>query len=1028
MKRISRFHSHGCGSAIKASLYCTVAAIALLSAGSVAQAQGSADTDTESMETVVVTGQRAAISAAIDIKKNADVIVDTVAAEDVGKLPDNSVTEVLQRLPGVNISRIQTGSGSENYLGEGTGITIRGLTSTVSLLNGRDSFSASSGRNLAWEDIPPELAQGIDVFKSLSATLPEGGFGGVINLRSRQPFDFDGFTANVTVGGNYADFSKKGHPGGGLMLSDRWHTGIGNMGLLLNITYSDLATKADGVQVLPYFPTVYNETYANSHGTSLPSLSDDGSSEVYVPGGFGITRANADRVRLGLYMAAQWQPLDDLLLGVTIFRSRYTMNTLTYSMYLGSGISTYLSPNSTNTFDDDGNLTYTNGLSSFMYGFTGVGLSNEGTWGYEPIPYTMQTQYSHQVNVTNDISVTADWMPTDDFNAKFALQYVDSSADQQDYSADLFAFVTGYSMSLSSYGSSTLPHFDFPSNSLDFSNAANYGWEATMPHKMHNYGREVATYLDTTYTISDSAFFRKLQSGLKFTSRGENDNETEYVWKELSPWYIDSSYSVHTLDEDSSLGTKVDLSDMYGGALGLPSAIWFPSKKAAMSTADLQSKYNDADNFGDAALAQFSKYTMASVNETTATGYAMLTFADDDMLPIPFNGNFGVRIVAYRDHAKGYRFTPELTNSYLDADGTVTISSDKMETLVNGGHSEVDVLPSLNLQFLPTDQTHIRFAFSQAVSRPTFSQMNPRGYVTGTYMGTYVSYFSGSWGNPDLKPEKAEQIDLSVEYYFPSGGMVHLAGFWKQIHNFIAQKQANIPTTFDVTVDAGSLDDSSYCSGTGTTGTCTVNASVTEYFNESSAAKIQGYEFGIQKYATFLPAPFDGFGLDFNYTYIDSQQPGALAYDMKGNAMSGLPVTGLSKNTLNISGMYDKGPLSLRLAYNWRSHFLVSTAAWQTSGTYNNVENVNYGSTEPNGDVITYALPVYQYSMGTLDANMSYQLADNISLTMEASNLTRSTARLYMDETEVGSGTQRLENRSWYQADTRYSMNLRMKF
>jgi iron complex outermembrane recepter protein len=176
---------------LRVHLYCTAAVAAIACAGA-AYAQE------EPMEVVTVTGQRAAIESAIMIKQKADVIVDSVSAEDVGKLPDNSITEVLQRVAGVNMTRLQVGGSSENYLGEGTSISIRGLTSTVSLLNGRDSFSAANGRNLAWEDIPPELAQGVDVYKSLSASLPEGGFGGVINLRTRQPFDFDGFAASVT--------------------------------------------------------------------------------------------------------------------------------------------------------------------------------------------------------------------------------------------------------------------------------------------------------------------------------------------------------------------------------------------------------------------------------------------------------------------------------------------------------------------------------------------------------------------------------------------------------------------------------------------------------------------------------------------------------------------------------------------------------------------------------------------------------------------------------------------------------------
>ncbi len=282
-----------------------------------------------------------------------------------------------------------------------------------------------------------------------------------------------------------------------------------------------------------------------------------------------------------------------------------------------------------------------------------------------------------------------------------------------------------------------------------------------------------------------------------------------------------------------------------------------------------------------------------------------------------------------------------------------------------------------------------------------------------------------------MKPEKAEQLDASLEYYFSSGGLVHISGFWKQIHNFISTTQAPETTSFPATwastaYQPGDMAASNLCTGSPSAGyTCTVTASITEYFNEKSAAKIDGFEFGLTKYATFLPDPFDGLGIDFNYTYIDSQQPGALAYDMRGNAINGLPVTGLSKNTINISGMYDKGPLSLRVAYNWRSSFLASTAAWQTSGTYSYNNLLNYNGQQ--GIVTTFALPVYQYAAGQLDANVTYNLTDDIAWTLEASNLTRTVTRLYMMEGYDSNGKPRLFNRSWYLADTRYTTQIRVK-
>ena len=1004
---------------LKTRLYCSAAAVLFACVGS-AQAQ--------EMETVVVTGQRAAIESAIAIKQNAEVIVDSVSAEDVGKLPDNSITEVLQRVPGVNISRLQVGGSSENYLGEGTNISIRGLTSTGSLLNGRDSFSAANGRNLAWEDIPPELAQGIDVFKSLSANLPEGGFGGVVNLRTRQPFDFDGLTASVTATGNYADWSHKGHVGGVGMISDRWDTKIGEIGLLLNIAYSDLSTRADGVQVLPYYPTVYNPAYVASNNTQLPSLSDPGSQEVYVANGFGFNRRDDDRTRIGLYAAAEWRPNDTLTFGLTAFQSRYTMNDAFHGLFLGSGVQAVIGPNSTNTFDSDGNMTYTSGLSSFMYGFPGTGLPTQGVWSYEPIPYVNTTQYQHDVNTTTDIAFTADWHPTSDFSANLAMQYVDSSAKSDYNSAGFYMFVDGLGLTLTPYGNEATPKVSEADTMVDLGNPANYGWNDTMPHKLHNYGREAAIYLDTVYTISDTAFFRQIRSGLKATYRNERDNETNWNWQALSPYYNAAPFKYAS--DDVSFAQKVDLSGLFSGSVGVPSAMWFPSYEAVKDPVLLQKDFGSLD--AAHTVASFSTGTLAKLSESSLTAYGMATFAKDDFI-IPFSGNFGLRIVAYRDHASGYHWTPSISGSAIElVNNTPKIDATMQIAPVSGGRSRTDVLPSFNLQANITPELKARFAFSQAVNRPTFAQMNPRGYVSGTYTGTYIGYFGGSWGNPNLQPEKAEQLDASLEYYFSGGGLVHVSGFWKQIHNYISTTQMPETVTFPATwnsgaYQAGDMAASTLCKpSSGTVYNCTVTSSITEYFNEKTAAKIDGYEVGLTKYASFLPDPFDGFGVDFNYTYIDSQQPGALAYDMKGAPISGLPVTGLSKNTINLAGMYDKGPLSLRVAWNWRSSFLASTAAWQTSGTYTYNNLLNYNGQQ--GIVTTFALPVYQYAVGQLDANVTYNLTDDIAWTLEASNLTRSVTRLYMMEGFTSSGKERLFNRSWYLADTRYTTQIRVKF
>ncbi len=1086
-----------------------VSVLALMVGGALSGAPANAQAnEPQTIETVVVTGQRAALDSAIQLKKKAEEIVDSVSAEDVGKLPDNSVTEVLQRVAGVNITRIQTGGNSEDYVGEGTGITIRGLTNVVSQINGRDAFSSANGRNLAWEDVPPELMQGVDVYKSLSASLPEGGFGGIVNLRTRQPFDFDGLTINATLTGNYADYSAAARFGGVGLISDRWHTKIGDMGLLLNVAYSNLLTRADGVQVNPYVPVVwspnypindnlpwvgsYNLTTDSPNPTTCSGNASFTCQEVYVPQAINYTQRNDDRQRAGYYAAFQWNPSEYLTLFATAFVSRYNENTLSRS--ITNTISGYvaLDPSSTNTFDKNGNLLSSNGLSSFQYQDPGASAYfgvNSG-WAYQKIPYQFDSNLNHQVNQTADYSAGGEWDPTDSLALKFALQHVESFARVNGKWADLYAFVPGYGVTLSQYGNSSTPVLSFPS--VDMTNPYRFGWNSTMDHNMNNSGQENAIYLDGSYRVSDSKFIHAVKVGLKITDRTENDWETPYNWKALTPSYqtgwvvvdgsgnpvydssgrveqcftasatcasmnVASINAVNTAGSaDPSYSTLVNTGTWFAGKAGLPAQAWFPSETLLRQNfSTIHSYTNGLGAPGDQTTAvSYTPDDHSKLKETLLAAYAELHFGYDQWR-MPISGNVGVRVVAYKDKASGGFVNPYFTSpialqpvsNYDNCGATPTPTTcitqsgyvpnvvqfvvPKTYEMKSGSHSEVDALPSINIQILPLPEMapglKVRLAASQGVSRPTFAQLNPRGSISGSYVGTYQSYFNGSMGNPDLKPEKADQFDASIEYYFHDGGMVHVAPFYKQIHNYIANGVSTVDTTLNATVTGGTTSQGTMgCTMPVTIGeSCpqTIAAVVVQPLNEKQNAIVRGVEFGVTKYLSFLPSPLDGFGVDFNYTYMSSSQPGALAYDMKGNRINGLPMVGLSKNTINAALMYDKQPISIRLAYNWRDDFLVTTAAYQTTNQYNYALNQPVTSLGVmQGDVVHYSLPVFQYPSGQLDASLTLTLTDNISWSFQASNLTKEVARLYM-----GVGNHRV-NRSWYTADTRYSSQLRWKF
>ena len=158
------------------------------------------------VQTVVVTGIRHSLESAAEIKRNSDTFVDSITASDVTSLPDLSVAEALQRVPGVTVTRFPFGGASPDFPSpEGRGNLIRGLGFIRSEFNGRDAFSANGGRALDWSSIPPELVGGVDIYKNQSADLIEGGIGGTINLRTLEPFDRSGHVLALSAEATYTD-------------------------------------------------------------------------------------------------------------------------------------------------------------------------------------------------------------------------------------------------------------------------------------------------------------------------------------------------------------------------------------------------------------------------------------------------------------------------------------------------------------------------------------------------------------------------------------------------------------------------------------------------------------------------------------------------------------------------------------------------------------------------------------------------------------------------------------------------------
>ncbi|MBW8735429.1 MAG: TonB-dependent receptor plug domain-containing protein [Asticcacaulis sp.] len=192
-------------------------------------AQQSSDNSTADSSAVVVRGYRASLRSAQKIKQRSDAILDAVVAEDIGKLPDVNAAESLARLPGVQISH-----GSD----EGSGVLVRGLPDVATTVNGRD-ISTAELRRVQLQDFPSGALAGMEVYKSGTADLLEPGLAGLINVRTRRPFDFKGFEIDGAIRETYNDQNGKFNTNGNVLLTDRWSTSHGDIGALLNLSYTE---------------------------------------------------------------------------------------------------------------------------------------------------------------------------------------------------------------------------------------------------------------------------------------------------------------------------------------------------------------------------------------------------------------------------------------------------------------------------------------------------------------------------------------------------------------------------------------------------------------------------------------------------------------------------------------------------------------------------------------------------------------------------------------------------------------------
>jgi TonB-dependent receptor len=532
-----------------------------------------------------------------------------------------------------------------------------------------------------------------------------------------------------------------------------------------------------------------------------------------------------------------------------------------------------------------------------------------------------------------------------------------------------------------------------------------------MDHQDDNVADELAWRADLKHSF-DSGFFKSIKGGVRMTRRKANSIDTGYNWVAvIQPWMqwwaLPGDQPLPGLDLNSEINSSLthlnQFQNFYRGDANTPGSFYAPVLSTALGYPGSYQAIHDAafPYYTPGSIAPYSpmlpgpQHTNVQ-DESTDAAYLMLGFGNDDAL---FDGNVGVRVVRTENSASGYLVLPnELLAPYLGAG--------EFEPIV-AENSYTDVLPSLNMRWEPVDNVILRFAASKAIARPAFSDMQAYQVLNADVEPGYtpppgttlipvdrLDLTGSSFDNPYLEPMKANQFDLSVEWYFDPdhGGMAWVNFFHKDVKDYF-RRQSQL-------VAYPGADGNQY------------DYLITRPVNVGTA-RIQGAEVGWNQFFDFLPAPFDGLGLSANYTYIKSSTdvPNNLdtqPVDTDGSTFGKLPADGLSKNAYNLAVFYEKGPWQVRFAYNWRSKYLLSIGPNGYNGTNNN---------------IAWKLPVYSDDFGQLDGSIFFKINDHIQLGLEMNNLTNAEQRTVMDQNAAGSRVT-----SWYVNDTRYAATVRVNF
>lgn len=910
------------GARTRASMLAGVGVSAMAAAMLASPALAQSSTQQPVVDEIVVTGVRASFGQAQQLRRNAASLVDSIVAEDIGKLPDNNVVEALQHVTGVSIIR--------NSVEPGT-VLIRGLPDIATTLNGRQIFT-SSGRFISLPDLPAELLAKVDVKKSTTASDIEGGIAGLIDVTLHRPLDFREPQLAGGLKFSRGSLSKKYSTNASILASNRWDTSIGEVGLLVDVSYIKRQASTDTISQITQQVarrTVPGVT-ATGPGGTFPGSAAVTVGQVTTPNTTTFGQADTLINRQALNVSTQWRPNESLEFFGEFFYSRLRNE----------------APNQVNVFLLG---TCPNAAETKPFpGTNAVMIAPSGCYGLTSV------QDRHTREDTYQIATGGKWHVNEALTIDGEFDYTHSKNN-----TDAAIMDAQYN-----YGNRTngvTLNYDGPHGGVIADQPAQR--QVTGEHYLDQWydtntpakGHEYAVRINGSYNFGEEAFIRSVDFGYRWNDRSAISDSAIGGGLDCAVTNGDGAVAINkyrlaaitspaclayrngaTPQPFTRTGTTevggISYASLGADAWSITRGSFFDGMFGTERWATLRPGYvrenieKMRNLFGYSGPRDFAPTNHFEVSEVSKAVFLKANYGIE-VGGIPVDGNFGLRVVQTTLTEDGFTSQYRPLNPAIPSSQGVnaTCTTCLVFTPTSQTKKDTQYLPSFNLRAQLVQNLFLRAAYSKTVTRPTFAQLNPGLTVnppTATLQGTATG------GNPDLDPVKSTNYDADLSYYWGRTNNVTFSAFHREVQGYIQNGQS-----------VYTLEGVNY-----------IRTQPVNFVD----AEISGVEASYTQFLDFLPGFWSGLGFSVNGTHIKA------------------PFNNVAPNHVNVAGIYEKGKYSFRFAYTWNDEYLVGAFATGAQ------PQQTYAAIRENADV-----------------SFNYRVTEKISLALEATNIFDNYQRQY---------------------------------